>query len=70
MIATLDLSLTRPLITLNGDTLQGVTRAEVQLTPDDVPVLVLRISLFKVIGGTCPHGMTRMSEGPHDGVKL
>jgi hypothetical protein len=68
MIATLDLSGNAPLVRVDGETLHGVTRADIEMVAHEVPVLVLRVMVFKVIGGTLPHGMHRMSEAmDHEG---
>ncbi|WP_250477618.1 hypothetical protein [Caballeronia sp. INML1] len=55
MMVTLDLSsgLT-PIVLVNGEQLKGVTRCELVITPDDTPVLLLRLVHFKVIGATLP----------------
>ncbi|KXU94184.1 hypothetical protein CR51_27320 [Caballeronia megalochromosomata] len=56
-MVTLDLSAgARPVVLVNGDALAGVTRAEIVVTPDDVPVLMLRLVHFKVVGGVLPFG--------------
>lgn len=57
MMVTLDLSSSaHAVVMVNGDVLQGVTRAEVVVTKDEVPVLMLRLVHFKIIGGVLPHG--------------
>jgi hypothetical protein len=63
MMLTLDMSGDRPAVLVNGDSLQGVSRAEVIVTPDDVPVLIVRLVHFKLVGGTLPHGMFAKRNG-------
>ncbi|SAL05986.1 hypothetical protein AWB78_07810 [Caballeronia calidae] len=55
MMVTLDLSSKMmPLVLVNGEPLKGVTRCELVTTPDDTPVVMLRLVHFKVIGATLP----------------
>ncbi|MFP4899765.1 hypothetical protein ACLFKT_11435 [Paraburkholderia sp. BR14261] len=57
-MAELDLSGPRPLVLVDGEPLQGVATARVEVNPDNVPVLVLRVIRFEVKGGSLPHGCT------------
>lgn len=56
-VAELDLSGPRPLVLVDGEPLQGVASARVEVNPDNVPVLVLRVIRFEVKGGSLPHGI-------------
>jgi hypothetical protein len=51
-----DLAADRPQITCDGGTVAGVTRAELVLEPDALPVLVLTLCVFEVTGDKLPHG--------------
>lgn len=51
-----DLGGERPLIRCDGEIVTGVTRAEIYLEPDELPLLVLMINIFDVEGGSLPHG--------------
>lgn len=56
-VVEFDLSAPRPRVTIDGEDLQGVGRATLDVTPDDTPVLVLRLIRFEVKGGSLPHGV-------------
>ncbi|WP_233866767.1 hypothetical protein [Paraburkholderia adhaesiva] len=60
-VAELDLSGARPLVLVDGEPLQGVATARVEVNPDDAPVHVLRIVRFEVKGGSLPHGVRLIS---------
>jgi hypothetical protein len=59
-VIQVDLSRSPPRIMVEGVDVAGVTRATVTLTPDDTPILELRICVFDVTGGKLPHGLRRM----------
>ncbi|MDR5757882.1 hypothetical protein [Caballeronia sp. LZ035] len=54
MKLTLDLGGERPLVTAEGEAVAGVVRADVEVTPDALPTLVLRIVAFRLVGGDLP----------------
>lgn len=54
MKLTLDLGGERPLVTIEGEALAGVVRADLEVTPDALPTLVLRIVAFRLVGGDLP----------------
>lgn len=51
-----DLSGERPLVKCDGEIAGGVTRAEICLEPDELPLLVVMLPVFEITGGTLPHG--------------
>jgi hypothetical protein len=61
-----DLSVDRPQITCDGETVRGVTRAELVLEPDSLPTLVITLTMFEVVGGTMPYGWPLPGTGKED----
>jgi len=53
-IAELDLSGARPLVLVDGEVLEGVSKAVLEVDAGEVPVLVLRLVRFDVKGGELP----------------
>ncbi|SDR51152.1 hypothetical protein SAMN05443245_6847 [Paraburkholderia fungorum] len=51
-----DLSGDRPSILCDGEIVGGVTRAEIYLEPNELPLLVLMVNMFDVEGGSLPPG--------------
>ena len=71
MMMTLDLSSgMTPVVLVNGEPLKGVTRCELIITPDDTPVVLLRLVHFKVIGATLPVFHARPIERDADGHRV
>lgn len=58
-----DLAGERPLIRCDGEVVGGVTRAEIYLEPNQLPLLVMMVNVFDVTGGDLPHGW---QTGNHD----
>ncbi|CAB3758455.1 hypothetical protein [Paraburkholderia humisilvae] len=56
-IAELDLSGAHPLVLIDGEVLEGVSRAVLEVESGEVPVLVLRLVRFDVKGGELPSVM-------------
>ncbi|MFP4891263.1 hypothetical protein [Paraburkholderia sp. EG304] len=61
-VVELDLSGERPLVKVDGEALQGVSSARVEVEPFEVPALVLRLVRFEVKGGSLPHGVRVFSK--------
>lgn len=53
-VLTLDLSGDMPLVCFDGVPVQGITRADVEVLPDRLPVLVLHVVCFKLTGADLP----------------
>ncbi|MGF6792726.1 hypothetical protein [Paraburkholderia sp. 35.1] len=53
-VAELDFTGERPLVLIDGEALQGVTRGSVEVDAGATPVLVLRLVRFVVKGGPLP----------------
>ncbi|SAK63432.1 hypothetical protein AWB80_02865 [Caballeronia pedi] len=51
---TLDLGGEKPLVTIDDQAVAGVVRVDVEVTPDALPTLVLRVVAFRLIGGDLP----------------
>ena len=53
-ILTVDMSGERPLITINGSPVKGIVRADIEITSDTLPTLVLRVVAFEVTEAELP----------------
>ncbi|WP_322092777.1 hypothetical protein [Paraburkholderia bannensis] len=56
-VMELDLEGERPLVRIDGETLQGVSRATLEVEAFETPVLIVRITRFNVKGGSLPPGL-------------
>lgn len=61
-LVTLDLAGAEPMVYFGDRLMHGVARADVEIEPCAIPVLVLRVNIFRVKGATVPHGIVKENE--------
>lgn len=61
-LVTLDLEGSKPMVYFGDRLMHGVAHPEVLVEPFEVPVLVLRVNIFRVKGATVPHGIVAERE--------